>query len=145
MNAPATTPSEFSDTSALDQLARDAAASEAETAAAAAPEQPAPAPKLTAANCMTEAGMLIGMGLKIIGQKLGVTFDADVKKDGQEKLAAVLAKYDGKLPDWFVKYQEEFQLGMWCAGVAWKCYEVAQEKKEQAAKPETQTGAEPGE
>jgi hypothetical protein len=136
MAAPSAT---FADVPALDALAQEAQDSgQYETKPGAAPAPPAP--KLTAANCMTEAGMLIGMGLQLLSKKFGVTLTQDQRKDGTEKLAEVLAKYDGQLPDWIKKYQEEFMLGMWCAGVAWQCYEIAQQKKAEAMAPAADGG-----
>lgn len=113
----------FTDDAALSALEAEA------VEAAAPPRAPAPAQARDPETYMSEAGMLIGMGLQILAVKLGVTLPAEVKEEGAKKLAAVLAKHNGVMPDWYKRYEEEFALGIWCAGVAWRCYEESQKRK----------------
>lgn len=47
-------------------------------------------------------------------------------------LAPVMAKYQ-VIPAWLVPFMDEFRLGVWIAGVAWKSYDViATAKREEA-------------
>ncbi len=131
--APAATAAEatkFADTEALDQLAEDLSAAEADAGAARAPAAAPGAAMLDASKFQGEAAMLIGLGLDMLGKKVGVTFDAETKAEGADRLAPVLAKYDGAMPPWLKEYQHEFMLGIWFAGVAYKTWETVKAAKE---------------
>ena len=66
-----------------------------------------------------------------------INFDDKTKVEISEKTAAVLAKYDCKLPPWLEAYKEEIELGLCLGGVIAGCYMTVQKhKKELAANDE---------
>lgn len=66
-----------------------------------------------------------------------IKFDDKTKVEVSTKAAAVLAKYDCKLPPWLEAYKEEIELGLCLGGVIAGCYMTVQKhKKELAANDE---------
>lgn len=129
--APAGAPSPFTDTDALDLIEQEAAEAVMD---ATRPATAAPPPD--ASRYAAEAAMLMSFGLDMIGAGVGVKFDAATKAEGANRLAPVLAKYNGALPPWLKAYEAELHLGVWFAGVAFQTYVQVQAAKSAPAKPE---------
>lgn len=93
-------------------------------------EQP---PQRNVEDYREQAAFLIDMGLDFVGGNVGIAYSPDTRQRGADKLAPVLAKHGGAMPAWLEPYKEEFALGMWCAGVAWKTYQNIQEAQAREA------------
>lgn len=122
----------------LEALAQEAERLEAGPADPAAPgagaDPTSPAPERDPARWNEDAGFFVGIALGFVTARTGVTYTEQTKRDGAERLGAVMAKYEDRWPLWATRYKEEFMLGAWCAGVAWKTWElVSADKAKRAA------------
>lgn len=114
------------DSGASDQVLADLDALEAEARAADLP--PVSDEEVAAASAAADleaesyamgARMAVGFVSQLVAMKWpGVTVPAEGQAEIADKLAPVMAKHGGGLPDWLLPYQEELALGMAVAGVA---------------------------
>ena len=58
-----------------------------------------------------------------------IKFDDETKVQVSEKAAAVLTKYNCKLPPWLEAYKEELELGVLLGGIVMGCYSTIQKQK----------------
>lgn len=103
-------------------------------------------PEQVSDKCRDRAVWIIG-GFEAIVSKLQpeaseIVLSDDRLTDGVEKVEAVLLKYPGaEVPEWLKRilvYQEEFQCGMWFAGVLYGIHKANQVMQEDQAE-ETET------
>jgi hypothetical protein len=87
---------------------------------------------------------MIGGAFVLLTQKLPYVDVPESKRQQlAEKLAPVLAKSGGGMPEWLVPYKEEFEFGMCLAGVGFGVFmQVQQHKKQQYQKPAQPSGGE---
>lgn len=75
------------------------------------------------------AAFILGTGAAIVRQGLHVELEASAVREGEQRLAAVLVKYDGELPPWLTRWQEELLFGWWLATTGYGIAMAYQESK----------------
>src|SRR5690606_22601740 len=101
-------------------------------AAAAEQAEAEQAARLAGARLM--ANMLTGAAAQGVQQVWGVEVGKADQDKVAEKLAPVMAKYGGGMPEWLVPYKEEFELGVVLAGVGVGVYRQVQQRKAETAR-----------
>lgn len=148
---PASSPSASSSTAAaaadLEQLARKAEQLPG-AAAPGAPADPAgaPAPQLDLETAREGAELLIAGAFGTISKATGLpAYPEELRKDGAEKLAPLLIKYQ-VIPPWLKPWILEVKFGVWFGTAMFTTWLMVQEKKKQdvlrkAAAPAAAPGA----
>ena len=132
----------LADLDALEAEARAAdlpPVSDEEVAAASA------AADLEAESYAMGARMAVGFVSQLVAMKWpGVAVPAEGQAEIADKLAPVMAKHGGGLPDWLLPYKEEVALGLAVAGVAFGvAMQARAAKAAAAAEAAAQAGATP--
>ena len=83
----------------------------------------------------TLANDTLDMGLSFVTAETGVAFSDKRKAEGAQRLAVLIAKYEGKWPIWFLRWKEEFAMAAWIGGAAWGAYKLVRAERAKAPAP----------
>lgn len=101
----------------------------------AANDEPAEAPPSRAevrAQAEASAQFIIATAAAVVRGGLQVELAGESLAEGEQRLAAVLVKYDGELPPWLTRWQEEMLFGWWLATTGYGVYRAHLDHKAEA-------------
>lgn len=114
--------------------------------AGAGDHQTDPDPREVREQAALTSQFLIAAGAAVVGKAVpaaGDVLTGEVLTTGEQRLAAVLLKYDGQLPPWLLRWKEEFLLAGWLAATGYGVYRAHLDHKK--ANGDEKPGSQPAE